>query len=531
MERGEPDRGPVRPRRRAALLVPGFALALLIHALVYGGSLSNGFTFDDAVILVSGPEVNGSAPLAGAFARPYFPKGSAAAALDYRPVTLVSLGVDVRLFGLSPAAVHALNVAWAAAGASLLGLLVLEVGGGGPAALLAAAAGLLLASLHPARSEAILSGVGRSELLALAFTSAALLLARRSFPGGAGRSRAWIASGASGALLLLALGSKESAFAAPAVLALLLLVDPDSPLAAGSAPRRSLRSLVPLFASWGLALAIALLARYAVLGGLLAGPSAVVDPSDNPLAALPFAARLPSALALVPLAAARVLFPRTLVADYGSGSLAQLLAAPAGPALLGLALLGASVSALALLARRVPAAALAIGWGLLAWVPFANILFPTGTVFAERLLYVPSTCAAFAAAGLGGALAARAGRAGRNVPSAGIRPAALLLGPAALLGLLGGARILARVPEWRDDGALFAAAVRDCPGNGRASLNLGLLSLSAGDAPGAAARLGAALAADPSLRPRVLALLAHAERLGRPDLAAAIRGALDRPDR
>ena len=503
------DRGV--PRGAGAAL---FALSLALHAAAYGPFLDNGFTFDDTKIVVSGPEVNGSLPLSSAFARPYFPRAQDATGVAYRPVTLVSLGLDVRLFGLSPRAIHAANVLWAALGTSLLALAWAAVGGGLPAA----SAGVVLASLHPVRSEAVLSAVGRSELLALAFAAGALLLARRSLREG----RA-LPGALSGLLLLLALGSKESAFAAPLLLALLLALDPSTRAGAAQGWVLRLRPLLPVALSWSLAFAIAFAARHAVLGGFLTGPAAVVDPMDNPLAPLGVRGRVVGAAALLPLAATRLGAPATLAADYGSNALEEVLARPLPWALSGAVALAGLVLLSCLLARRQPPVALALLWAVSAYLPFANILFPTGVVFAERILFLPSTCFALAGGGAVAAMAAAARASGPALRRAGPTAAGLLL---VLLGVAGFLRIVRRAPEWVDDRALFSAVARDLPGNGRAFFNLGLLSLSEGNAPRARAELAAALAADSRFRPRVALLLDHANRLGRPDLAAAIRAAL-----
>lgn len=484
-----------------------FLAALALHALLYAASLRNEFTFDDEAIVVSGPEVNGLAPLAGVFLRPSFPRPPGWG-LDYRPVTLTSLGLDVRLFGLAPGALRAENVLLAAVGAALFCRLVVVLG----ATPAVAAATLLLLSCHPVRSEAILSAVGRSELLVLTFVSGALLLARRSWSGPAGVPAALASGLAVGAALL----SKENAFSAPFLLVLVAASDPGI----RSAPdwRLALRRLAPVAVSWAVVFAAVFLLRRSVLGGFLTGPFAVIDPIDNLLAAMAPSRRVPAALGILPLGAVRLLWPATLCVDYGSAALRQAgWLAPAWAAV-GAVLVVVAVGICLLLWRRHPLAALGLGWVLVTWLPFANIFFPTGFAFAERVLYLPSAGIAL----VGGlALASAVSERGRLRTGAA---AALVV--ALLLGAL---RIAIRIPEWRNDRTLFAAAARDYPGNGRAWFDLAVASLTAGQPRAAGDALRAAMAADPAFLSRAKVLAQHAARIGAREAEAELRRVLPRP--
>src|SRR5947209_643771 len=125
------------------------ALAVCLHVVLYASSFRNTFTFDDRKIVLDGAEVNGRAPLAGVLVRPYFPKPRESMGIDYRPVTLFVLGLEARLFAVSPGAMRLANVVVAGLGAGLFGLLVVELG----APLPAAAAVVLVLSCHAVRSE------------------------------------------------------------------------------------------------------------------------------------------------------------------------------------------------------------------------------------------------------------------------------------------------------------------------------------------------------------------------------------------
>ncbi len=441
----------------------------------------------------------GEAPLAGAFSTTWFHQGRKGGAIAYRPVSVASLGLDVRLLGLDPAPLRAGNLLWGAVGAALLGLLAVELGAGRAAAVTA----VVLFSLHPVRSDVVLSIVGRAELLSFAAVAGALLLAVRSAAASAVSRRALAA--ASGFALALGLLSKETAFAAPLLLGAILAVP-----ARREPWRDRLSRLAPVGLSWGIVFGLVLALRVAVLGGPLTGPAVTVSPVENKLAARPAAERLAGAVSMVPLAAARLSLPRTLVADYGSNAIPDSALRGAVRVSTGAAILAVAAGT-ALLSRRssglIPVGA---WWALLSWLPFANFVFPTATLFTERLL--PAAGIALA---LGGAVAA--------VP-ANARRAALLVVLA--LAAAGAARIWSRTPDWHDDRTLFAATVRDAPGNGRAWLNLGVLSLARGDAESARAELTAALRADPGLRTWVEGMARHAGALARTDLRLAVEEAL-----
>src|SRR5262249_36228126 len=116
--------------------------------------------------------------------------------------------------------------------------------------------------------------------------------------------------------------------------------------------------------------------------------------------------------------------------------------------LLGLAALIAAVIALR---RRAPAAAFGIAFFLISWLLTSNLLVPIGTIFGERLLYLPSAgvCLAVAVAILEGTRALRAPWLGATFGAA--------------LVVAGATRAIARVPDWAGNLSLFSATVRTSP--------------------------------------------------------------------
>lgn len=148
----------------------------------------------------------------------------------YRPLIILSLAVDHRLFGDSPGGFHATNLFVHLLSTVLLFRLLRVRGTGGYAAVLGAA----LWALHPRLTEAVAWISGRTDVLASFFVLAALLaLSRATLVGRI----------ACALLLLLGLLCKEIALAGVAAVLLVELVGTGSWLARF---RRALPSLLSL---------------------------------------------------------------------------------------------------------------------------------------------------------------------------------------------------------------------------------------------------------------------------------------------
>src|ERR1017187_3146319 len=118
--------------------------------------------------------------------------------------------------------------------------------------------------------------------------------------------------------------------------------------------------------------------------------------------------------------------------------------------------LGAAMAAGVLLWRGSRAAVFLGGAAVLVFLPTSNLLFPIGTIMAERFLYLPAIV--FAAG-----VVAAVGAAGKRVGATRWVPA--LLG---LMVVTCGARTWARNTDWHDDLSLGKAAVEASPGSFKA---------------------------------------------------------------
>ena len=395
----------LRYRDVDVILVAGVAI------LAYINNLGNGFTYDDRFIIEQNPLVQ-NLDWWGLLTSSYW--GDIVSAGLYRPLTLLSFGVN-RALGASALGFHLVNDLLHA-GTSVLVLVATRSLGADR--FVALAAGLLFA-LHPLQTEAVDSIVGRAEILAFALALGAFVVfVRRKNPI------------AVGGLFFLALCSKESAaFAAPWFALYWLFFE-----------RRNLVPIVGAVVAYA-ALRIAILGSFGIEGreiGFL----------DNPLAGAPLGARISGALILLAEYVKRIVWPLTLSADYSYNQI-PLVSDVRVFAGLGLA---ACLGLVAWKKRGLVAfAALAL---LLPLTGFLHIFFPLGTLFAERLMYLPLFGAVLlAASGLG----------------------ALPRGPWLLgvLLLLSAVRVVSRNPDWRDIETLFRRTVQTSPQSARSHFLLG----------------------------------------------------------
>src|SRR5713101_4468237 len=391
-----------------------WAAVLLAACLVtYANGLTGAFTYDDKAIVRDNPRIRSPRNLPQIFTTSYFgsPPGTGT---GYRPILLLSFAAQWWIHARSAVAFHAVNLAFHAAATLLLAGLLLRLQMPPPAALASA----LLYAVHPIHVEAVTSLVGRGETQAAVFTLLYLHLALRAFRPSAPASPASLSElrrtgpaslpelrrtgrlpATLGALLCygLALLSKESAAADPALAFLLFLFAADGTWRhrVGTAIRRGL----PVLAGSACVLAAVFLLRGWVLGGYIKARDTGIFEVENALDPLAAGQRMANAVVILLRYAGRILFPLNLSADESAWSIRPLptLSAPAIAAVL---LVGAAaVLSVAGLFRR---SFLGLGFlfSCVAMLPAGNLLFPIGTIFAERLAYLSSAGICLAAGAL-----------------------------------------------------------------------------------------------------------------------------------
>jgi len=435
----------------------GAAVTALAALALYALSLRNGFAYDDVPLILLDARVHSLRNLRDILFGPYWPVGGEELAI-WRPLTTLSFAVDWALSDGRAAWFHATNTALNAAACVLVFLLLCEFFT--PAAALV---GALLFTVHPVHVEAVANVVGRAEMLAgIPMLAACLLWARR--PAAETRPTRLITL-ATAALFAVALLAKESAAMLPLLLLLIDTARGRWRLERGSVVAY-VRAILPALLAFLAVLVAYATARAAALGGLVparAHPAAAVLESRAEL--------ILTALQAWPVYLRLLLFPRTLLIDYGP-RIIMPATAWTGPAVAGLVILtGLVVGGVVAHLRGNGRAALALLWFPVAILPVSNLLVTIGVLVAERTLYVPSFALAVAGAGAAAVLGRLASRAGRG--------AALVLGVVGLVLL--GARSAVRVPEWESTERIFAALARDRPDSSRAHWVLARAARQAGD--------------------------------------------------
>jgi hypothetical protein len=423
--------------------------------LLYLNSLGNGFAYDDLHLIVGNPLIQDPENLGTLWLAPYWPTLDGLERGLYRPLTSFLFAVQWAAGGGEPLLFHLTSVFLHALASVLVFALLEELIGRGPAL-----AGALIFAAHPVHVEAVANPVGQAELLAAVLVlSAAVAYARRPLTGGSSpRLLCFLALAFLGGLL-----AKENAVVLPGLLVVLDV--------AQGRPRRK------GYGSEGLRLGVLLLAvaaiyltlRYAVLGGALTQGVAtnlgfLLDP----------ATRILTALSVWPEYARLLFAPADLSAMYDPATI-NPAATFTAPAVAGaLLLLGAIATCL--IPRAWPGGALGASWFLLSVLPVSNLLFPVGTVLAERTLYLPSVAVAI--------WAAYAFRWIRDRASSRRWPRAVtsVTVAAAVAGL--GARAVSRNPVWSDNETLVAVTLRDHPENFRAQWFTASQLFEAGDTTG-----------------------------------------------
>jgi len=420
-----PDRRLVAWQQAAVLA--GITLA------VFSPTLSSGFVYDARLQILTDPFLHDP--------RNWWPVltfGTLSMdVLDFnRPVNLAALMLDAAVWGREPFGYHLTSLLLHAANVVLVWAVLRQLGHGwlaqDTAAAWPTAAALLpplLFAVHPLVTEAVCEPTFREDLLVALFTLAGLRLALGHRPAAAAdipRAAACVACS------LLAIGSKESGIAAPAVIAVTWL-----------AVRRGERG-------WFWPVAIG---GSTIVVGLFLTARFMLEPTPSRLFESPPeypGGSLAAALLLLPrilaLYAQLVILPVNLCAEYGLASVAHV---PLPVALVVVAAVAAGAALAVWSDRRM---AVAVTLVIAPLVPVANLI-PIYRAAADRFLYLPL-------AGVGLALGLLL-----DAPWLGGRERLrerLLVGCVAAVGLLAVA-CMERQAVWADSSALWADTLRKNP--------------------------------------------------------------------
>src|SRR5262249_46101503 len=146
------------------------------------------------------------------------------------------------------------------------------------------------------------------------------------------------------------------------------------------------------YATLGGVTAAYLVLRAIALGGVVGGGQGfqAIPYWANPLASAPATVRVLTALRVLAMAAGLLVWPHGLSADYSYRQLPVFDSILAPGAWLGLGVAPLPPILPAAPWRRTPVAAFWLALALATYAIVSNVLFPIGTIFGERLLYLPS---------------------------------------------------------------------------------------------------------------------------------------------
>ncbi|HEY3177067.1 MAG TPA: tetratricopeptide repeat protein [Candidatus Polarisedimenticolia bacterium] len=483
---------------------------MLAALLVSAGTLGNGLVFDDHLLMGgNAPVIRGEQPLSSAFTYRYWGVADEASPNElYRPVAIASLALNARVLGDGPVSLHAVNILLHSLNALMVYLLIRKLFDRPILALIAA----LIFAVHPIATEAVAAVAGRADLLATFFLLAASLLGLVACR----RRGKWILAGGLGLALVTFMGalSKESVFAAPLVTAAVLGSDARRHHGNRDAYRHYLITAGTLACIQVFVLLMVMVLRFGILGYVYrseppSSPStAYLAFVNNPIQFAEPLGRVLTALRVAVMGAGLLIFPLRLSADYSYNALPVTSGVPGAADIAAVVFLALYLGVLFFSARRFPVAMFALSWSALTYLIVSNLLFPIGTIFGERLLYLPSI-------GFALLLAAGLTRLGGRAPLWRGTAAALT----ALLLILYGARFTARCRDWVDDEHLFQAAVAVNPGSAKAHSNYAATLQFAGRYDAAIEHYGVALRIAPGLTGSGISLARILTLQGRPDEA------------
>ena len=432
------------------------AAAILCGAVLaaFSNSFSAGFVFDSKPILLQDPRIRQASAenLALIFQHTYWwPFGEAGL---YRPVTTLSYLLNYAVLGngSDAAGYHWVNFLLHAANVLLVYVLALRlIRKFWPSVFLAG-----LWAVHPLLTESVTNLVGRADLLAAMTVLGGLWIYLKSTETSGGRRFVWLAALA----IVGAIGffSKESAVVVLGAIALFEFT--------WWSERRQGRALLLGCVTLMAPLAIMLYQRAAVLG---ASPKADFPFTDNPIIGAGFWEGKLTALKVLAHYLWLTVWPVKLSADY-SYSQVRIASGTVGDWLAWI-LVAAAAAGVVCLYRVQRTAFFLACFAFLTLLPSSNLLFPIGSIMAERFMYLP-------AIGLVGCLVIGVYALGERLGNPKIAPVVLLV-----IGTGFAARTWARNMDWHDDLSLDLATVKSAPQSFKAHKMLAV-SLMESDASG-----------------------------------------------
>ena len=436
------------------------ALLMLAGTALYLPTLSYEFVLDDKIVYSENNFVKkGFAGIKDIFTTESFvgyfgEQKDLLVGARYRPLSLATFAIEHQFFGLNSRVGHLINALLS----GLLGVVLFRIlAGMFPMArykhwwMSVPFVGALLFTLHPLHSEVVANIKGRDEILCMLFSMLALWSAMRYAASG---KIAWL--GAIFAMMFLGLLSKESALTFAAVI----------PLSLYWFARSDARQLVMATAPALLAAVIFLVIRTQTLGFFISSGKEITTLMNNPFYGMQPGEKFATIFYTLGLYLKLLVFPHPLTHDYYPyhipimhwNDVRTILSLLANLALGGLAIWG-------LPKRKIWSYGILFYFITLSIV--SNLPFTVGTFMNERFLYMPSFGFALVVAWLLAEVLPKR----FDQPFGSIHWASL--GLFVLLSVGYTTRTLVRLPAWRSEYSLNAAAIKVSVNSARANTFMG----------------------------------------------------------
>ncbi|OGN00673.1 MAG: hypothetical protein A2651_03345 [Candidatus Yanofskybacteria bacterium RIFCSPHIGHO2_01_FULL_42_12] len=426
-------------------LILAAVLALILSFVLFGNGIGGDFVFDDTIVIVGNPFIDGQLGGFGKiFITPYFAYQPHPGL--YRPLTIASYSLNAFVLGSSPVGFHVVNIFLHALTSFLAFVLLYRLS----VSKIAAFAGFLFFMFLPIHTEAVTSIVGRAEILSLLFVIGALLLALKQ--------RYIFAS----TLFFLGLLSKEMAVA---FLPIFLFLELFSSGSQASSWKPGFQKAVKNIYYFIPSVIFYAVLRYIALGEhFLKNDATAVY---NPIKFASFFSGLWTSFKVFYLYLVKTFFPIHLSSDYSFGQIPPVKTLVASlEAMLGIAIFCLVV--LLLFRGKDILMRSGIIIFLSSYFVISNWVFKTGTIMAERLLYMPSLGLAF----MIGAVFVWLGPRVKNTR--------VLYGCVSIILVFYGFLILDRNRDWLNDANLYESAYAAAPDSIVNQTNKAYLEFKAG---------------------------------------------------
>ncbi len=381
-------RPPSKKISRAAKLIPLIVIAAAILPFLSG--LDGELLFDDVPLIKDDPfYLEESNPLK-CWDRSFW-KIERRQGL-YRPLTIFSYWTDIRIYsplanpdtGLFEPGFRITNLLLHTIVCLLVFKLASRLGMGKSVSFLSA----MIFALHPIHVEAVTPAFGRGELLCSMFFIAGLISHSR-------RKESNVFIIAAAICYMLSFMSKENGIAfLPVCLLMDLYLFPKIEFS----PRHLLQRLAP-FAIYVAAPVAVFALRIKALGTLLPAKDHFMPAIDNVIALSPLVLRVVAATRIQGIALAKFFCPASLSHDYSYAVILPSESILDPLAWLTLISFAASIALFVKIYPRDRRKILFLASSyIILMIPAGNFIVPAGTIFAERLQYLPSLCLCLAAA-------------------------------------------------------------------------------------------------------------------------------------